>query len=169
MTSKFAPYVAGAAAVLALTAGTFATHAPAAQAFYWPPDPTPTPAPDPTPDPLFPPDPLPTPSYDRDGVCEVGEVCFYYNSDQQGSVSDFASSVEDYGTSQPGCYDFKGPGAGQGECIKNNAASVENRTAAPVTVYFNSGHKGDAEVIPAGASVNLDDLKNKNASHSIGG
>ena len=35
MTSKFAPYVAGAAAVLALTAGTFATHAPAAQAFYW--------------------------------------------------------------------------------------------------------------------------------------
>ena len=57
MTSKFAPYVAGAAAVLALTAGTFATHAPAAQAFYWPPDPTPTPAPDPTPDPLFPPGP----------------------------------------------------------------------------------------------------------------
>jgi hypothetical protein len=167
MTSKFAPYVAGAAAVLALTAGTFATHAPTAQAFYWPPDPTP--ATDPTPDPLFPPDPLPTPSHDRDGVCEVGEVCFYYNSDQQGSVSDFASSVEDYGTSQPGCYDFKGPGAGQGECIKNNAASVENRTAAPVTVYFNSGHKGDAEVIPAGASVNLDDLKNKNASHSIGG
>jgi M23/M37 peptidase domain protein len=99
----------------------------------------------------------------------VGEVCFYYNSDQQGSVSDFAFSIEDYGTSQPGCYDFKGPGAGQGECIKNNAASVENRTAAPVTVYFNSGHKGDTEVIPAGASVNLDEFKNKNASHSIGG
>mgnify|MGYP003090284271 FL=1 len=95
MTSKFAPYVTGATAVLALTAGTFTTHAPTAQAFYWPPDPTPTPAPDPTPDPLFPPDPLPTPSHERDGVCEVGEVCFYYNSDQQGSVSDFASSVED--------------------------------------------------------------------------
>ncbi|PZU33951.1 MAG: hypothetical protein DI576_05770 [Actinomyces sp.] len=116
-----------------------------------------------------PPDPLPTPSHERDGVCEAGEVCFYYNSDQQGSVSDFSSSIENYGTSQPGCYDFKGPGAGQGECIKNNAASVENRTAAPVTVYFNSGHKGDTEVIPAGASVNLDEFKNKNASHSIGG
>ena len=29
----------------------------------------------------------------RDGVCDSGEVCFYYNSNQQGSVSDFSDSV----------------------------------------------------------------------------
>ena len=105
------------------------------------------------------------------GERRVGEVLLVDSllHTQGGSLSDFSSSVANYGDSRPSCYEFKGDGAGQGECIKNNAASVENRTAAPVTVYFNSGHKGDTEVIPAGASVNLDEFKNKNASHSIGG
>ncbi len=162
MVNKLAPYAAGAAAVLALAAGALSAHAPAAQAFYWPPDPTPTPTPDPT----LPPDP----PAERNGVCEDGEVCFYYNSNYEGSVSDFPFSVEDYGTSQPGCYDFKGPGQGQGECIKNEAASVINRTDQPVTVYFNSGYRGTAQVIPAHSSANLGDtLKNDNASHLIGG
>ena len=107
---------------------------------------------------------------ERDGACDAGEVCFYYNSNYEGSVSDFPFSVEDYGTSQPGCYDFKGPGQGQGECIKNEAASVINRTDQPVTVYFNSGYRGTAQVIPAHSSANLGDtLKNDNASHLIGG
>ena len=105
----------------------------------------------------------------RDGVCDSGEVCFYYNSNQQGSVSDFTDSVGNYGSSQPRCYEFKGAGNGKGECMKNQVASVTNRTDKPVTVYYNSNYKGATQAIPAGASVNLNStLKNQNASHRIG-
>ncbi|MBO3725180.1 peptidase inhibitor family I36 protein, partial [Actinomyces bowdenii] len=106
---------------------------------------------------------------ERDGVCDSGEVCFYHNSNQQGSVSDFTGSIPNYGDSQPNCYEFKGPGKGKGNCLKNDAASVKNNTDQPVTVYYNSNYKGASQTIPAGASVNLDPaLKNNNASHQIG-
>lgn len=105
----------------------------------------------------------------RNGVCETGEFCLYFNSNQQGSVSDFTDSVSDYGTTLPTCYVFKGSGAGQGECMKNQAASVRNRTSVPVTVYFNSGFGGASQTIAAGASANLNaTLKNQNASHRFG-
>lgn len=105
----------------------------------------------------------------RDGSCESGEFCYYYNSDEAGSVSDFANSIADYGTTEPSCYDFKGPGAGQGTCIKNNAASVWNRTGKTVVVYFNSGYAGASQSFAAGVKGNLNaTLKNNNASHSIG-
>jgi murein DD-endopeptidase MepM/ murein hydrolase activator NlpD len=105
----------------------------------------------------------------RDGVCQSGEFCLYYNSDHLGSVSDFTTSIPDYGSSQPDCYDFKGAGAGQGQCVKNNAASVWNRTGGPVTVFYNSGYSGDSQTFAAGAKVNLNaTLKNDNASHRFG-
>ncbi|CAN7542401.1 peptidase inhibitor family I36 protein [Terrabacter sp. LjRoot27] len=104
---------------------------------------------------------------DRNGVCETGEFCYYYNSDHAGSVSDFTSSVADYGTDQPGCYDFKTSGlAGYGQCIKNNAASVWNRSSDKVQVFYNSDYGGAVQEIAAGAKVNLSSaLKNQNASH----
>ncbi|HMM93743.1 peptidase inhibitor family I36 protein [Phycicoccus sp.] len=107
----------------------------------------------------------------RDGVCQSGEFCYYYNSDNAGSVSDFTTSVGDYGTTQPSCYDFKGPGNGKGQCIKNNAASVWNRTGKTVRVYFNSNYDGSRyyQDFAAGAKKNLNaNLKNDNASHRIG-
>ena len=105
----------------------------------------------------------------RDGHCDDGEFCYFYNSDNQGSVSDFTSSVPDYGTTQPGCYDFKGDGAGKGDCIKNNAASVWNRTSGDVTVYFNTGYDGATDVIDKGFKGNLNStLYNENASHRLG-
>ena len=105
----------------------------------------------------------------RDGHCDDGEFCYYYNSGNQGSISDFTSSVSDYGTSQPSCYDFKGSGNGKGECIKNNAASVWNRTSGAVTVYFNSGYGGAPDVIESGYKGNLSStLYNQNASHRFG-
>ena len=78
----------------------------------------------------------------RNGVCESGEFCLYFNSNQQGSVSDFTTSIPDYGDDQPSCYEFKSAGNGQGMCVKNNAAAVWNRTSGPVTVYYNSGYAG---------------------------
>ncbi|MEY7973594.1 peptidoglycan DD-metalloendopeptidase family protein [Saccharomonospora xinjiangensis] len=104
----------------------------------------------------------------RDGVCEGGEFCYYYNSDNAGSVSDFTSSVADYGTTQPSCYDFKGPGNGQGQCIKNNAASVWNRSSVKVRVYYNSNYGGAYQDFAPGAKGNLNTtLKNNNASHQF--
>jgi len=100
----------------------------------------------------------------QDGVCQSGEFCLYYNSYQQGSVSDFAGSISDYGST----YVFKGPGAGQGTRVKNEAASVWNRTFGSVRVYYNSGYSGANQAIAPGAKVNLNStLKNQNASHKF--
>jgi hypothetical protein len=106
----------------------------------------------------------------RNGVCESGEFCYYYFSNQTGSVSDFTVSVANYGTTQPTCYDFKGPGSGQGQCIKNNAMSVRNRSGSAVRVFFNSFYGGTSQLFGAGSIGNLNaSLSNNNASHRFGG
>ncbi|WP_404353096.1 peptidoglycan DD-metalloendopeptidase family protein [Phycicoccus jejuensis] len=105
----------------------------------------------------------------RDGVCDTGEFCLFYNSDNAGAVSDFTTSIADYGTTQPSCYDFKGTKAGHGLCVKNEAASVWNRTGKSVAVYYNSSYAGASQTFAAGAKANLNaTLKNNNASHRIG-
>ncbi|MGC9670048.1 SpoIID/LytB domain-containing protein [Planosporangium sp. 12N6] len=104
----------------------------------------------------------------RDGTCDSGEFCYYYNSNEAGSVSDFTDSLDDYGTTQPSCYEFKGAGNGQGVCVKNNAASVWNRTSKTVRVYFNSNFAGASQDFAPGAKGNLNaTLKNNNASHEL--
>lgn len=105
----------------------------------------------------------------RNGVCETGEVCFYYNSNQTGSLSDFNASVGNYGTDPATCYVFKSAGAGQGLCIKNQVASVRNLSGQSVTVYYNSDFAGASQTIANNTVANLNTtLKNNNASHKIG-
>jgi hypothetical protein len=104
----------------------------------------------------------------RDGTCDSGEFCYYFNSGEAGSVSVFTDSLDDYGATQPTCYEFKGAGNGQGVCVKNNAASVWNRTSKTVRVFFNSNYAGAHQDFAAGAKGNLDaTLKNNNASHEL--
>lgn len=104
----------------------------------------------------------------RDGVCDGSELCYYFNSNQAGSLSDFTGDIDDYGAGQPTCYDFKSAGNGKGLCVKNHAASVWNRSAKTVRVYFNSGFKGASQDVAPGAKVNLNaTLKNNNASHQL--
>ncbi|MCX4471624.1 peptidase inhibitor family I36 protein [Micromonospora sp. NBC_01655] len=106
----------------------------------------------------------------RDGICDAGEFCYYYNSDHAGSISDHTGSLADYGSTQPDCYEFKGAGNGQGLCIKNNAASVWNRTGNTVRVYYNSDYDGSYahQDFAPGAKANLNaTLKNNNASHQL--
>ncbi len=111
---------------------------------------------------------LPASAAARDGVCDSGEFCYYYNSDNEGSISDFTASVDDYGAEQPSCYDFKGAGSGKGLCVKNEAASVWNRSDVTVRVYFNSNFAGSYQDFAAGAKGNLNaTLKNNNASHQF--
>ena len=104
---------------------------------------------------------------ERDGVCDPGEFCLYYNSSMQGSVSDFSGSIPNYGGSQPNCYEFIGPGNGRGKCVKNNAASYRNRTGRPVVVYYNSYFGGPSDVALEGYVGNLGPTKNNNASHRV--
>lgn len=103
----------------------------------------------------------------RNGVCEGGEICFYYLDDLGGSLSDFTASVADYGTTQPTCYDFKSPGSGQGQCIKNNVRSAWNRSSSTVRVYFNSGYGGAWDDVAAGTWRNLANTRDDNASHKF--
>ncbi len=104
----------------------------------------------------------------RDGACDNGEFCYYFNSGEAGSVSDFTDSLDDYGATQPSCYEFKGAGTGKGVCVKNNAASVWNRTGKTVRVYFNSNFAGASQDFAPGAKGNLNaTLKNNNASHDL--
>jgi hypothetical protein len=112
----------------------------------------------------------PASAAERDGKCDKGEFCYYYNSNNKGSISDHTKSVPDLGAKQPSCYEFRGAGNGKGKCVKNNAASVWNRTGKTVWVFYNSGYGGASQKIKPGQKVNLNaTLKNDNASHRIGG
>jgi hypothetical protein len=109
-----------------------------------------------------------SPAVARDGVCDPGEFCYYWGSGETGSLSDFTVSVGNYGTTEPSCFDFKGPGFGQGQCIKNNAESVWNHSSRSVTVFFNSGFTGPSETFLPGEVKDLDPvLFNNNASHQF--
>ncbi len=102
----------------------------------------------------------------RNGVCETGEFCLYYFSGLGGSVSDFSVSVANYGSSQPSCFEFRGPGSGRYQCVKNNAQSAWNRSSRSVTVYFNSNYGGVSDTFLAGERGDLiPALRDNNASH----
>ncbi|MGH3663519.1 MAG: M23 family metallopeptidase [Micromonosporaceae bacterium] len=104
----------------------------------------------------------------RNGVCEDGEVCLYYNSNHEGSLVDFNGSIQDYGTGA-GCVTFVSSGNGQGQCVKNNAAAAWNRKSVPVTIFYKSDWSGAIDSFIAGAKANLSaSLKNENASHVVG-
>lgn len=108
----------------------------------------------------------------RDGVCDSGEFCYYFNSGPAGSVSDFTTSLADYGSTPGTCYVFKGAGSGQGQCIKNNAAAVSNKSGQTVRIYYNSNFNNNSgggiflDIAP-GVTRNLSgtQLYNQNASH----
>lgn len=104
----------------------------------------------------------------RNGVCESGEFCLYYNSDHGGSMIDLAFGDKNYGAGDS-CTAFKTAGAGQGQCVKNNTASVWNRESSVVTVFYKSDWAGAVDSIPSGGKVNLSStLKNNNAGHVVG-
>lgn len=104
----------------------------------------------------------------RDGNCESGEFCYYYDTGGAGSASDFTASLANYGTAQPSCYEFRGTGNGQGLCIKNRAASAWNRSGQTVRVYYNSNFAGASQDIAPGARTDLiATLRKENASHAF--
>ena len=81
---------------------------------------------------------------EQNGVCEYGEICLYYGSDATGSLSDFSSDhgIDDYGDSPTDCYKFISPGAGQGQCIKNNAESLVDNSDLDVSMHTSGPAEG---------------------------
>lgn len=112
----------------------------------------------------------------KDGVCEAsqysldgtGEMCLYYNSGQAGSVWDWRFSMGSVANFDPpgsGAQLFIGPGAGQGQLVKNNAASAWNRFwGESVYVYYNSNFAGPADFVGSRTKVQLNRTYNENAS-----
>jgi len=97
----------------------------------------------------------------HNGVCEVNEVCLYYNSNCQGSLADFEFDVPDFAP-----YTFVSAGAGQGQGVKNNAASARNRDTTWIAdIHFNSNYGGARDRIArTGACQRLVNTYNENAS-----
>jgi peptidase inhibitor family I36 len=97
----------------------------------------------------------------RNGKCELGEFCLYWSLAYGGSISDFNGSVSAYGSTQPTCYEFKGPGNGQYTCVLNNAGSAWNHTTGhTVVVHYNGG----SVTLGAGQRAVLG---NRNTSHQF--
>ncbi|MGW5049855.1 peptidase inhibitor family I36 protein [Actinokineospora sp. NPDC004072] len=105
----------------------------------------------------------------RNGVCEPGEFCLFHGFDFTGSVSDFNTSIPNYGTTQPSCYEFKGDGEGKGECVKNNALSGYNYSNRSVRLYYNSNYGGTSITFAPldGLDGGLGPLDHENASHKF--
>ncbi|MFJ3642432.1 peptidase inhibitor family I36 protein [Streptomyces sp. NPDC090108] len=101
----------------------------------------------------------------KNGSCEIIEVCYYYNSDYAGSMIDYEGDEYSHHDDH-----FISSGAGQGQVVGNNAASVycNDGPLFSCTTYFNSGYAGDSYTILGGKRANLPAwLKNNNASSSL--
>jgi hypothetical protein len=94
------------------------------------------------------------------GVCEVNEICLYWGDNNTGAVFDTAAIYGDFGVERF----VNGSGTGQGSYVKNNAASIWNRTVVDICVFYNENFGGPYDLIPRGASMNLVVTKNDNAS-----
>ena len=104
----------------------------------------------------------------RNGICEPGEVCFYFNSNQGGVLSDLNYPLANYGTGSSCNHFLKPNGTSSGICLKNNAASIWNRTKQIAWVFYNSGYKGFYQTFQPGVKENFNStLKNENASHTF--
>lgn len=91
--------------------------------------------------------------------CPAGEFCFFYNSGEAGSHIALHTSVADLAG-----YTFTSPGAGQGQKVKNNAASAVNNINCTATVYYNSNYRGVSDVFGYRQSGQLVHTYNENAS-----
>lgn len=95
---------------------------------------------------------------------------FYYNSNLSGSRTTFTGAGGQLGSIPDlGPYKFLSSGTGQGQPVKNNAASFYNGSFQITTVFFNSNYGGPCDTFAAHASTNqLRYTYNENASLGFG-
>lgn len=92
-------------------------------------------------------------------ACTSDYFCFFYNSNEGGSHDALRSNVSNLAG-----YKFTSTGAGQGQSVKNNAASAVNNNECTATVYYNSNYGGDYDVYGYKDYGQLIDTYNENAS-----
>ncbi len=96
----------------------------------------------------------------KDGRCDSGDGCLYYNSNRGGSLIDYRTAISNFGGDR-----FISSGPGRALLVKNNAASAMNRYAyAPLYIYYNENYTGPFDKIPASSWGNLVHTRNDNAS-----
>ncbi|MET9729942.1 peptidase inhibitor family I36 protein [Streptomyces sp. NPDC006458] len=100
-------------------------------------------------------------------TCDALYNCLrlFYNSNRQGSYTYFVrDNVPDFAP-----YKFLTGGAGQGQGIKNNAASADNDTSVDATIYYNSNYVGACDTLSDFAIADqLHYTYNENASFRWG-
>lgn len=108
--------------------------------------------------------PISTPASAAPGTsCNPGTygcMRFFYNSNRAGSHTYFNANVSDLAP-----YTFLTSGNGQGQGIKNNAASVLNNASTFMTIYYNSGYAGPCDTVDSWSVADqLNHTYNQNAS-----
>ncbi|BFV55035.1 peptidase inhibitor family I36 protein [Kitasatospora sp. CMC57] len=91
--------------------------------------------------------------------CGEGQFCLFYNSNEQGSHMVVRSSIPDLAG-----YTFTSPGNGQGQHVKNNAASAVSNVCMTVWVNFYSNYGGPRDMFNYRNAANLVNTYNENAS-----
>lgn len=91
--------------------------------------------------------------------CPDGKFCLFYNSNEQGSHIAMSSNIRDLAG-----YTFTSPGNGQGQHVKNNAASAVSNVCMTVRVYYNSNYSGPMDMFNYRNAANLVNTYNENAS-----
>ncbi|MEV8100625.1 peptidase inhibitor family I36 protein [Kitasatospora sp. NPDC085879] len=91
--------------------------------------------------------------------CPESYFCLFYNSNEQGSHFVVSQSIPDLAG-----YTFNSPGNGQGQHVKNNAASAVDNSCLTVWVYYNSNYSGPSDMFNYHEAANLDNTYNENAS-----
>lgn len=95
----------------------------------------------------------------QDGVENAGELVFFYNSSLGGSFVDIAKKKANLS-----CCTFITAGNGQGQSVKNNAASVKNWNTQKARIFYNSDYAGIYDTIDPLTAATLVNTYNNNAS-----
>lgn len=98
-----------------------------------------------------------------DGFCESGEVCLYWGGNYYGGVADFVNDIYNYKS-----FRFKGSGAGVGQSLNDNSASVRSKARLfEVILCVDSYFRGKCfEMSPGDAYPDLGpDFTNELSSH----
>ncbi|MFF3648602.1 peptidase inhibitor family I36 protein [Streptomyces sp. NPDC002181] len=92
-------------------------------------------------------------------ACQTGYFCFYYNSNQAGARFMTDSNIPNLAGET-----FSTIATGEGQPVKNNAASAQNASSYCYRVYYNSNYSGPSDTVAAYSSRNLANTYNDNAS-----
>ena len=86
--------------------------------------------------------------------CDSECLVLFYNSQYGGSRITLNTNGDEQGFYNLGPYTFQTTGAGQGQSVKNQAASAQARHWGAhwnATIYYNSGYAGPCDRLQAGA------------------